>query len=65
VFVDSESISTASGLGMRHKIGDGSFSKVGGPGPRTRAAASGLLRWELSATERAKVDSIIEGGVAE
>ena len=30
VFVDSESISIASGLGMRHKIDDGSFSKVGG-----------------------------------
>lgn len=75
VFLDSGSVSKASGLGFRHKLAAGSFTKQRAPeaapaARRTRqAAASALIkaastappwmRWDLRADEKVAIDSAI------
>jgi hypothetical protein len=73
IFIDSESVSTASGLGIRHVLANGSFIKlVEEPPPPTDhaaamsalrgAGAADLQRLELSAEERATINGTIAGG---
>lgn len=74
IFIDSESVSTASGLGIRRVLADGSFKRLveeAGLPPKNNeaevaalsgAGATDLQRWALSAEERRGVDSIIAGG---
>jgi hypothetical protein len=79
LFLDSGSVSTANGLGLRRRLDVGSFRKqpsgeAGGAPTLRKVALRALVgaaptaprwmaRWELQAAEKGKIDSVIYSGL--